>query len=289
MAEADRAQQPAEELLTICTVGHSNRSMDDLAALLHENGVTLLVDVRTAPCSRTNPQFDKDAFAAQLPKRHGCAYTWMGKPLGGLRSRNKALTCNDGWENASFRGYADYMMTPAFQQGVEELLAAARATPGRACLCCAETVHWHCHRMLLSDALAVRGCRVLHIIQHGKAPLPHKLTKFAKVEGESITYPAGLGGPSAAAAAGGGEGGSGGQKQLGAFGFKPVSKEERQRQQEAEQQQQQQPAGKQGKHTGGGSGEGKRSGGGEGIARYFLRQPKRSKSEEDEGGKGGAT
>ncbi|KAI7841403.1 hypothetical protein COHA_005020 [Chlorella ohadii] len=280
MAAADTAQQPDDEPLTICTVGHSSRSMDDLAALLSENGVTLLVD------------FDKDAFAAELPKRHGCAYTWMGKPLGGLRKRDKALTCNDGWENASFRGYADYMQTPAFQQGLEELLAAARATPGRACLCCAETVHWHCHRMLLSDALAVRGCRVLHIIQHGKAPLPHKLTKFAKVEGESITYPAGYtrpdaagaGGPSAAAAAAEeGEGGAGGQKQLGAFGFKPVSKEERQRQLEAQQQQEQQQqgkqSGKQGKATGGG-GEGKRSGGSEGIARYFLRQPKRSKSEE---------
>ena len=124
----------------------------------------------------------------------------------------------------------------------------------------------------------------------GKAPLPHKLTKFAKVEGESITYPAGYtrpdaagaGGPSAAAAAG--EGSTGGQKQLGAFGFKPISKEERQQQQEAEQQQQQQQqadtqAGKQGKPSSSGKSEGKRSS--EGIARYFLRQPKKSKSEEE--------
>lgn len=142
--------------------------------------------------------------------------------------------------------------------------------------------HWPHRRML---ACCTSHC--MPTLPAGKAPLPHKLTKFAKVEGQSITYPAGYtrpdaagaGGPSAAAAAG--EGSAGGQKHLGAFGFKPISKEERQKQQEAEQQQQQAgtQACKQGKPSSSGKSEGKRSS--EGIARYFLRQPKKSKSEEE--------
>lgn len=91
---------------TIFTIGHSNRPQKELADLLHEHGVSVLGDVRTAPRSRTNQQFDREALTSQLQQHHGCQYVWLGKELGGLRKRNKGLTCNDGWQNDSFRGEA---------------------------------------------------------------------------------------------------------------------------------------------------------------------------------------
>ncbi|EFN53409.1 hypothetical protein CHLNCDRAFT_13097, partial [Chlorella variabilis] len=175
--------------LTVFTIGHSSRTLAELADLLEEHGVKVLVDVRTAPRSRSNPHFNRESMGGELPRLHGCQYEWMGRELGGLRKRNKALAANDGWENESFRGYADYMQTPAFAAGLQQLLQLARAKQP-VCLMCAETCHWHCHRMLLCDALEVHGCQVRHIMQRGKAPLAHQLTKFARVHGTTITYPA---------------------------------------------------------------------------------------------------
>jgi uncharacterized protein (DUF488 family) len=172
----------------IYTIGHSTRSLDTLVDMLREHGVQLLVDVRTVPRSRTNPQHNQEALALALPAR-GIRYIWLGAELGGLRKRNRELgTLNAGWQNPSFQGYADYMQSGEFAAGVARLEDAARGAP--AALMCAEVVHWRCHRNLLSDALVVRGWRVLHILAAGKPPTVHGLPTIAKVEeGTEITYP----------------------------------------------------------------------------------------------------
>ena len=165
-------------------MGHSTRRLDELVALLREQRVTLLADVRTAPGSRRMPHFSKAALAEELP---GLGIEYVHLPeLGGLR-RPRPDSPNTGWRNESFRGYADHMATAGFRDGVARLLELA----GRrdAAVMCAEVVPWRCHRSLLADALLARGIEVRHIIGPG-AVRPHTLTPFARVEGESITYPA---------------------------------------------------------------------------------------------------
>ncbi|GAB4816324.1 hypothetical protein N2152v2_003370 [Parachlorella kessleri] len=178
------------------TVGHSTRQLSELVEMLKQNGVALLADVRTVPRSRTNPQFNTEALAQQLPAVHGLAYCWLGRELGGLRKADKSSQLNAGWDNASFRGKLvvpacrrHYMQTQEFQTGVEHLCQLA-TQQGPAAIMCAEAVNWRCHRSLISDALTVRGWQVVHIITAGKPPSPHKLTKFASVDGLTITYPA---------------------------------------------------------------------------------------------------
>ncbi|KAL4859198.1 hypothetical protein ACK3TF_000960 [Chlorella vulgaris] len=211
-------QPGTEPSPVIFTIGHSTRSQDELADLLQEHGVRVLVDVRTVPRSRTNPQ-----------------YVWMGKELGGLRKRNMSCELNDGWHNASFRGYADYMQTESFLSGLQRLLELV-SSQGPVCLMCAEVCHFRCHRMLLSDALTVRGCTVQHIMQRGKPPLAHKLTKFAKVEGIRITYPAGQGNQQA------GSSSTREAQPLISSIFKQQTQQQRQQDQQAEQPQQEQPS-----------------------------------------------
>ena len=171
---------PAVELFTI---GHSTRSTEELIELLRNHEVSLLVDVRTLPRSRHNPQFEKARLEQSLTDA-GIAY--RHEPgLGGLRKPSED-SINAGWKNAGFRGYADYMQTPKFAERVDDLLARARET--RTALMCAEAVPWRCHRSLIADALIVRGAEVSHIIS-GSGKRPHKLTSFAHVEGERISYP----------------------------------------------------------------------------------------------------
>ena len=165
------------------TIGHSTRSTDALIELLRAHEIALLVDVRTVPRSRHNPQFNKDELppvltAAGIEYRHG-------PELGGLRKPDRE-SINTGWQNPGFRGYADYMQTAAFRAAVETMADEARR--GRLAVMCAEAVPWRCHRSLISDALLVRGFDVRHIIGTSKAQ-SHKLTGFARVAGESITYP----------------------------------------------------------------------------------------------------
>jgi len=188
MAEdASTSIPPKAAPRTIFTVGHSTRSLDELVQLLQDQDVGSLVDIRTIPRSRTNPQHNEENLRLEQPRR-GLRYEWLGRQLGGLRKRRKELgDVNGGWENASFQGYADYMQTPEFAAGVEQLESLAREAP--VALMCAEVVHWRCHRSLLSDALAARGWHVRHITAPGKAPFEHKMTMFARVEGTSITYP----------------------------------------------------------------------------------------------------
>jgi uncharacterized protein (DUF488 family) len=166
------------------TVGHSTRSGEELVALLAGHGIVRLVDVRTLPRSRRNPQFNQEALPATLEVA-GIAYVHM-PGLGGLRSPRPDST-NLAWRNPGFRGYADYMQTPEFATNLAALVELAGR--GRAAVMCAEAVPWRCHRSLLADALAVRGVRVEHILSPGLAE-PHALTAWAHVEGTTVTYPA---------------------------------------------------------------------------------------------------
>lgn len=172
-------QQPLE----ILTVGHSTRSIEDFIALLAAHGVQQLVDIRTVPRSRHNPQFGADQLSEFL-QRAGIAYQTM-KALGGLRHARRDST-NTAWRNASFRGYADYMQTPEFNRAIEELMNLAQQS--RTAIMCAEAVPWRCHRSLVADALLVRGVRVEEIAS-ATTTRPHKLTPWAHVEGTRVTYP----------------------------------------------------------------------------------------------------
>lgn len=167
----------------ILTVGHSTRSLAEFCALLQENGVRLLVDVRSVPRSRTNPQFNADTLPAVLAAQ-GVDH-WQATDLGGLR-RARPDSTNTGWRNASFRGYADHMLTAAFAAAVDTLVERGRRQ--RAVLMCAEAVYWRCHRSLIADALLVRGVPVGHIMGPGKV-VPATLHDFAVVDGSRITYP----------------------------------------------------------------------------------------------------
>lgn len=168
----------------ILTVGHSTRPLDEFVALLRAHDVTRVVDVRTVPRSRHNPQFNKDSLADSLGNA-GLGYTHM-PGLGGLRHA-KPDSLNAGWRNTSFRGYADYMQTPEFAESLDQLIELAKED--RVTLMCAEAVLWRCHRSLIGDALTVRGLRTEDIMSATRRPL-HKLTPFAKVHGKIVTYPA---------------------------------------------------------------------------------------------------
>jgi len=170
-------------VLTIFTIGHSTRPIEEFLELLRANGVEQLMDIRTIPKSRHNPQFNGDALAATL-RSAGIGYTHL-KELGGLRHARRD-SVNLGWRNASFRGFADYMQTPEFEAALEHAMRLAKERPSA--LMCAEAVPWRCHRSLVADALVVRGIRVMEIISDA-APKEHTLTPFARVRGTEITYP----------------------------------------------------------------------------------------------------
>lgn len=168
----------------VLTIGHSTRSIEEFIRLLQAHGVECVVDVRTIPRSRHNPQFNADALPVSL-KKAGIGYQHAAA-LGGLR-RAAADSINGGWRNASFRGFADYMQTSPFTKGVEKLIRLAGRR--RLALMCAEAVPWRCHRSLIADALAVRSVGVEHIMSLSRRQR-HVLTPFAKVQDRQITYPA---------------------------------------------------------------------------------------------------
>lgn len=168
---------------TLYTIGHSTRPIEEFLALLKEYGIRALVDIRSIPRSRHNPQFEQTALKPTL-EQAGISYIHL-KALGGLR--NKAPdSINLGWRNASFRNFADYMQTPAFEQGLEELMGIAAGLP--TAILCAEAVPWRCHRSLVGDALLARGWQVVDIMGPGHAS-PHQLTSFASLDGTRVTYP----------------------------------------------------------------------------------------------------
>lgn len=168
---------------TLFTIGHSTHPIDEFIGMLRAFSIKTLVDIRTVPRSRHNPQFEQKALAVSL-KGENIRYVYM-KNLGGLRHAKKDSP-NTGWRNSSFRGYADYMQTEDFRQALEELICLAKKS--RTAIMCAEAVPWRCHRSLVADALTVRSFKVEDIMSAGKSS-PHRMTKFAQVEGERILYP----------------------------------------------------------------------------------------------------
>jgi uncharacterized protein (DUF488 family) len=167
----------------VLTIGHSARTLDEFIALLKAHAVTFVVDVRTIPRSRHNPQFNKESLPDSL-KNAGVGYIHM-PGLGGLRQA-KRDSLNTGWRNASFRGYADYMQTQEFEKQIEELIQLAKEH--RIVIMCAEAVPWRCHRSLIGDALTVRGIRTEDIMSLTQRRV-HALTTFAKVRHTTVTYP----------------------------------------------------------------------------------------------------
>lgn len=169
---------------TLFTVGHSTRTLEELASILKAHGACVLVDVRTVPRSRRVPQFNAETLGRDLAK-WGIEYLPL-PALGGLR-KPKADSTNLAWRNTSFRGYADYMQTPAFQAGLKQLIDIASVK--RTAIMCAEAVPWRCHRSLIADALITRGWQVIDLMSQRSAKT-HRLTEFAKVDGTRVTYPA---------------------------------------------------------------------------------------------------
>jgi len=169
--------------LTLWTIGHSTRPIEELLDLLNAWGISLLVDVRLIPFSRRNPQFNTQALAESV--------TGVGLQyhhLSALGGRRKAWpdSINLAWRSAGFRGYADYMQTAAFREALEELMAYGRR--GHTVIMCAEAVPWRCHRMLIADALIARGWTVHHILSAASAEA-HSLTPFARLDHHTVTYP----------------------------------------------------------------------------------------------------
>jgi uncharacterized protein (DUF488 family) len=173
-----------EHLPLLLTIGHGTRPLEEFIHLLKAVGVEKVVDVRTVPRSRHNPQFNRETLPEALAAT-GLGYLHL-PGLGGLRHA-RPNSPNLGWRNASFRGFADYMLTPEFEENLLALIQLAQQQ--RLALMCAETVPWRCHRSLIADALTVRGIKVQHIISEPSLQ-EHRLTPFARVEGSRITYPA---------------------------------------------------------------------------------------------------
>jgi len=167
----------------VFTVGHSTLPVEEFITLLHCYGIACVADIRTVPRSRHNPQFNGDALPHAL-KPTNIDYVPL-PALGGLRHARKDSSYT-GWRNSSFRGYADYMQTEEFAEGLATLIHMSRQK--RAAIMCAEAVPWRCHRSLVADALNVCGIPVVEILSKNSYRL-HKLTPFAQVEGSQITYP----------------------------------------------------------------------------------------------------
>jgi uncharacterized protein (DUF488 family) len=167
----------------IYTIGHSTRPLDEFILLLKKYKVKRLVDVRTIPRSRHNPQFNKEPLSAAL-KKEKIKYTHL-KELGGLR-KPSASSLNTGWRNASFRGFADYMQTPEFTKGIARLINLSRKET--VAVMCAESLPWRCHRSMIADALLSKGLLVGDILSE-KSVRPHTLTPFARLKNGKICYP----------------------------------------------------------------------------------------------------
>lgn len=179
---AKRDSETVSDIATIWTIGHSTRPIEEFLALLVQFKIETVVDVRSFPGSRNYPQYGKDTLEATL-RDHGVVYKWF-QSLGGRR-RTSPDSPNTVWRNMSFRGYADYMATPDFTEGLEALLDVAKGS--RVALMCAEAVWWRCHRSMISDALCVLGIKVMHIMADEHAVL-HPMTAPARVLDGKLSY-----------------------------------------------------------------------------------------------------
>ncbi len=171
--------------IRVFTIGHGTRPIEGFLGLLDRAGVRLLVDVRTAPGSRRNPQYGQEALERSL-EEHGIAYEWIGGDLGGFRkprvgSRHTAL------EKEPFQGYADHMDTQGFRSALEGLIGLARER--RTAIMCAESAWWRCHRRMIADALVASGCEAVHLMDDG--PHPHELHPNARIADGRPVYDVG--------------------------------------------------------------------------------------------------
>jgi uncharacterized protein (DUF488 family) len=171
--------------LSIFTIGHSTRPLEEFIEILKSHDIGIVVDIRTIPRSRHNPQFNRENLPASLETAK-IGYRHL-PGLGGLRRPNTDSP-DTGWQNASFRGFADYMQTPEFGENLASLIDVAKGNT--IVLMCAEAVPWRCHRSLIADALAVKGISVTHLLRL-TSTRPHHITPWAKINGSSITYPPG--------------------------------------------------------------------------------------------------
>ena len=167
--------------MIVYTLGHSTLGLDEFRHLLARHGIGGIADVRRFPASRRHPHFGREALEAALAVAR-VAYEWL-PALGGRRPARKDSP-HGAWRVEGFRGYADHMESPEFAEGLARLLAIAGDRP--TAVMCAEALPWRCHRQLLADALVVHGVEVRHVI--GATAEPHRLTPFARVEGERIVY-----------------------------------------------------------------------------------------------------
>ncbi len=173
---------PPIAFTTLWTIGHSTRSSEEFLALLTVHEISRLVDVRRYPGSRRYPHFHSDALAKSLTEA-GVDYRHM-PALGGRRT-TRADSPNGGWRNASFRGYADYMLTDEFRRASEKLMA--NAAQSRTVIMCAEAVPWRCHRLMVADTFVARGWEVVHIMGPGQIQT-HRLTAFAVLKEDRLLY-----------------------------------------------------------------------------------------------------
>lgn len=169
--------------IVLYTIGHSTHSIEEFIALLKQYNITELVDIRTIPKSRHNPQFNEKELSHSL-RTHHIGYRHE-KHLGGLRHAQKD-SINLGWHNASFRGFADYMQTQEFKNALEKLIEQAHHKV--VAIMCAEAVPWRCHRSLIGDALLAHKVDVQDIYSLTSSK-PHKMTPWARVHGKTIIYP----------------------------------------------------------------------------------------------------
>ena len=153
--------------VTIWTIGHSTRAIEEFLALLAQNGIELVVDVRSLPGSRRYPHFNQEPLAATLAD-HRIGYLWL-EELGGRRKLVNS-TDHSEWRNKAFQAYAQHMETEAFRKGAERVIALAAVQ--RLALMCAEGLWWRCHRSMIADYLVDRGAIVLHIMEPGSV-VPH--------------------------------------------------------------------------------------------------------------------
>ncbi|RLG44310.1 MAG: DUF488 domain-containing protein [Thermoproteota archaeon] len=168
------------------TIGHSTRSLEEFKKILKRYNIDLLIDIRSWPYSKRNPQFNKEKLEKEL-QNTGIEYIWLGEELGGRRSKGLGKKSpNKGWRSKGFRNYADYTLTDEFKRGIERMLKLAEGK--RTVLMCAEKFYWGCHRRILADYLSVKGNKITHIVDEERS-IDHVMTSFAKVKDGILIYP----------------------------------------------------------------------------------------------------